>query len=1184
MAPLDGRDLPEIRERLNNAAASALQWLFPRGRLIRNEFSIGDISGTEGDSLRFNVRRCTGADFNSGEKGFGGVLDVFVAKAGNFPDGLDLARQFLGIPEDERPQPRKGAAKGRAGASDDSWTQIIPPPADAGRPEFARLWPGATFRAAWAYRDAAGGLLFHVARYEWVETGKDGKRKLRKVTPAVTWGHGEDGRRHWKAKGKALDILFGLEELAARPDAPVLVVEGEKAAVAARLLFPGWVVVAWKGGSKNARHIDVGPLAGRDVVLWPDADEDGGGTRAMETIGKAAIKAGATVRMVVLPPGLPDGWDLADDLPNGWTSATLESLLVPDGAIGKATATPKRPAGLLDCAAYYPTDRLAPEIASLEMRRAIARFLDEATLYLQVLRDYNAVVEAAEEPARAAAAREASAILDMAQRERVERATFRRLKRQARREAMAAVSTKYRIERLPRPPRLQLKASAGIGKTSVLAMELAKRPDLIEHFHIDFYVPRHDLTETVAAAIPGSRVMRGRSFGADDGSPMCQRNQAADRIARAGLPVFENICMREGSACPFFEGCAWVNQWRDHAPGVRILPHAFLALPKPLGMPPADLVIVDESVLPIVTESLSFSPCRITKRQFRPGMVDECVAHERTAEAVAVAIQANGAELAQARDLGVTAEQLREAAKFEEAGEAAPLIGPGMTDTAIIQRLEEWDRSEGGKLAKFYRSLAAEIDLPRDAAHGIEVKRDQPMRVRKDDGWVDERQDRVFVHWLKRPKVRIDAALLLIDADASLTINRRIFGDRLEERSIRVRRHAHVIQVHSSRFAKSRMVLEGPEANHTLGQIKTLIERESRDGKRVLVVTYKAVRCLLTGEHPEDDIGAYGRCGSAAVAHFGNVRGSDDFKDYDTVLVVGRYQPPVYAVESAARALWATDPAPLRLAESGGRYGASEPRGYTLRSGERAGVEVERHPDDRAQMVLELMREAETVQSVDRLRLVHRTEPGRVLLVSNLSVDVDVDELTNWKGLMAMGAPSRLQQAFDRGGAVPLSAAELARCFDDLWTSEGAAHQWLRRNLKGYSSLIEFLLGFRTPLILARYRRPGQRGQATRAAIRADTPDPRAALEAVVGPVVWFEIEGQAQTEAQPVDAPTSQAAPEPDAKAGRVVPIRPPPPPTPLESQRLAIVLGASRLADLAMRLDRFRPPELIPRRAAHG
>jgi hypothetical protein len=464
------------------------------------------------------------------------------------------------------------------------------------------------------------------------------------------------------------------------------------------------------------------------------------------------------------------------------------------------------------------------------------------------------------------------------------------------------------------------------------------------------------------------------------------------------------------------------------------------------------------------------------------------------------------------------------------------------------------------------------------------------VKVKKDEAWVDERQDRVFVHWLRRVMVPVNAALLLIDADASLAVNRRIFGDRLEEQSIRVRRNAHVIQVHSTRCAKYRLTAGGPDADRMLRQVRALIERESREGKRVLVVTYKAVRCLLTGETPEDDIGPYGRCGTAAVAHFGNIRGSDDFKDCDTVVVIGRYQPPVHAVESAARALWATDPVPLGLVGSDGRW-SSEPRGYTLRSGERAGVEIERHPDDRAQLVLELMREAETVQSVDRLRLVHRAEPGRVLLISNLPVDVDVDELTDWKGMMAMGEPNRLERAFEQKGAVPLSASELARCFPDLWPSEGAAHQWLRRNLRGYESVIEILLRFRTPLNLVRYRRAGQRCP-TPAVIRADAPDPRAALESVVGPIVWFEIEEviQAEPEVQPVNTPEVQIDPSPPVEADRVVPFRPPAPPSPptppevLESFS-RVLADASRLADLSMRLEFFRPPTApAARRATHA
>src|SRR5688500_15237188 len=175
-AALDVEDLDEIRAKLDEAPASALQWLFPNGRLIRNEFHVGDIGGAKGDSLKFNVRKLKGKDWSGSDRGFKGVLSIFIGHAGSFLDGLDLARRFLCLPARDRPQPKRGAVKGRSGASG-SWTQVIPPPAEAGRPNFARLWTGATFRAAWAYRDAAGGLLFYVARYEQTVTGKDGKAK-----------------------------------------------------------------------------------------------------------------------------------------------------------------------------------------------------------------------------------------------------------------------------------------------------------------------------------------------------------------------------------------------------------------------------------------------------------------------------------------------------------------------------------------------------------------------------------------------------------------------------------------------------------------------------------------------------------------------------------------------------------------------------------------------------------------------------------------------------------------------------------------------------------------------------------------------------------------------------------------------------------------------------------------------
>jgi signal transduction histidine kinase len=54
--------------------------------------------------------------------------------------------------------------------------------------------------------------------------------------------------------------LYGLDRLAANPAAPVVVVEGEKAAEAAQAALPRMVVVTWPGGTNGVRWADFGPL------------------------------------------------------------------------------------------------------------------------------------------------------------------------------------------------------------------------------------------------------------------------------------------------------------------------------------------------------------------------------------------------------------------------------------------------------------------------------------------------------------------------------------------------------------------------------------------------------------------------------------------------------------------------------------------------------------------------------------------------------------------------------------------------------------------------------------------------------------------------------------------------------------------------------------------------------------
>ncbi|HMU61586.1 MAG TPA: CHC2 zinc finger domain-containing protein [Gemmatimonadales bacterium] len=163
------------------------------------------------------------------------------------------------------------------------------------------------------YRDAGGHELGAVARYE---ATKDGRRV--KTYLPITWGS-EDNGKTWRWKFGAWNLprpLYGLDRLGERPTAPVLVVEGEKAADAARSLLLGFVVVTWPGGSKAVSCCDWTPLADRDVTLWPDADAPG--MHAMEELRSLLEGTAARVRWLDVT-GQPDTWDVADAVAEGWT-------------------------------------------------------------------------------------------------------------------------------------------------------------------------------------------------------------------------------------------------------------------------------------------------------------------------------------------------------------------------------------------------------------------------------------------------------------------------------------------------------------------------------------------------------------------------------------------------------------------------------------------------------------------------------------------------------------------------------------------------------------------------------------------------------------------------------------------------------------------------------------------------
>lgn len=207
--------------------------------------------------------------------------------------------------------------------------QIVPVPASAPPPPaHPRLGKPS---ASWAYRDAGGDLLGYVLRFD-MPGGKE-------IRP-LTWREASRGTG-WTWEGfDASRPLYGLDQLAARPSASVLIVEGEKAADAARERFPSFVVITWPGGCKSVGKADFAALAGRAVAIWPDADE--AGQDAARAVLKAARSAGAeAVGVIELPATLPKGWDLADPWPADFGATDAAAAIT--AALEPPEPTPRRP-------------------------------------------------------------------------------------------------------------------------------------------------------------------------------------------------------------------------------------------------------------------------------------------------------------------------------------------------------------------------------------------------------------------------------------------------------------------------------------------------------------------------------------------------------------------------------------------------------------------------------------------------------------------------------------------------------------------------------------------------------------------------------------------------------------------------------------------------------------------------
>jgi putative DNA primase/helicase len=337
--PIDFADLAAAL--LDRAEQLVAQWL-PGGKVAGAEYVCADLQGGEGGSCSVNLRTGRWADFSGDERG-SDLISLYAA-IHNLNQG-QAAREIMRDLGWQRSAPAAPAAAAPAPAAAkrrSMWRPLVPVPATAPQPTFKHFERGLP-QHHWLY-EFDGQRYGYVCRFQTSDGGKE-------ILP-YTWCVDESDDRgsmrwHWKQWDEPRPLYVPAGLLSADCRLPVVVVEGEKCALAGhQLLGHEFDFVSWPGGSKAWSKCSWGWLAGRAVYLWPDCDaqrerlsrdeREAGvdpltkpllpeakqpGMAAMVGIGTLLLaEQGCTVFMCPVPaPGaVSDGWDLADAVAQGW--------------------------------------------------------------------------------------------------------------------------------------------------------------------------------------------------------------------------------------------------------------------------------------------------------------------------------------------------------------------------------------------------------------------------------------------------------------------------------------------------------------------------------------------------------------------------------------------------------------------------------------------------------------------------------------------------------------------------------------------------------------------------------------------------------------------------------------------------------------------------------------------------
>ena len=557
------------------------------------------------------------------------------------------------------------------------------------------------------------------------------------------------------------------------------------------------------------------------------------------------------------------------------------------------------------------------------------------------------------------------------------------------------------------PHVVALKATPGVGKTQAVLDAIAQHVDLAR-VRVVYSLPEHKLAAEIRARAPeGTRVQRGRSRKDDNGDPMCHDLERVEAVGRTTGNVKELVC----NHCPHWGECGWSKQSLDDSPGLILRPHNYL-----FDESKADILIVDEDFVDKALRDSKVAVEKLTRQVTVPSKrgIDEGHSADLNAyrSKLAKALE-DGLTLTAIRAAGITEADARHAKGLEHQRADAFSITPEMGPQEIERAWENFSARDARSWAGVWSSLEQQLATERDELHGFRRGEEGPLGV-----------DTLTVSY--SAEVRTQAPhTFVMDGTLSHKIIERFWPlAAFHDFNVEIPDNVEVIQTYDT--------LNGKRALSASGKAK--VEKLYRtiafyaNGHDGLVITHKDTEELLTGRPVNDEEASFIDALGVPVLHFGKLRGTDDYKYKDLLIIAGRSQPSAEKIIELAEAIFFKDDVPIERSE----YGKTI-REYRTTDGP-IPVETDALVDERAEAVRWMKCEGELLQAIHRLRPIRRTESIKIIIATKVPLPIRVSRLTTWRELV----PSREREQMSEGVWLE-SAKHRSQAFGTTYISERRA-------------------------------------------------------------------------------------------------------------------------------------------------